>query len=442
LADGRRRLSEIIRILHGDPNVSRPSTSYTDVAVQLQQGGLLFRTMGEYQASTTDVYNRCEPTGLHLEITNACNMTCTHCYVSSGKKLSNEMSLAEVFRAIDMLPPFSGKRVAISGGEPAVRKDCAKILEYCVLECGHEVDLYTNGLRFPRTLAERILELNEIATTRIRVQVSLEGASAETNDRVRGSGSFEETLTTLRMFQELGLQRSTVIFVCVTKYNIHEIDDLIGLAESYDVERLVFSQWQRQGNASNMPWATISPSPQEWVALGEKLLRYRHPRLTVSGNFYGDLRNDVATSKFSLDSPLFPKHLYFYNAFPRITPQGHIFADQLWVDPTWILGNIRTDTLVDCFETPKFADQLQQMRRRQETVEECQSCEWLNLCQGGSPGHTYAEYGHMNRKDLFCDSRIYWFNRYVEHQVKALVAPGAIDTPSRKDSTQASTVAG
>ncbi len=57
--------------------------------------------------------------------------------------------------------------------------------------------------------------------------------------------------------------------------------------------------------------------------------------------------------RFSLDG-LFPKHKYFFNAFPRISPDGDIWADQLWVDKAWVLGNVRTISLDRCFESARF----------------------------------------------------------------------------------------
>jgi radical SAM protein with 4Fe4S-binding SPASM domain len=427
LADGRRRLSEVVRTLESAPGLERPDGGYVQLAATLADIGLLFDNKEEHRRQGLPVYNASEITGLHLEITNACNMTCAHCYVSSGRKLPGELTLEEIFRAVDMLPPFSDKKVAISGGEPVVRKDLLRIVEYCALTCGHQVDLYTNGWKFPEKIARALIDLNHRSGGRVRLQVSLEGASPRTHDRVRGLGSFQEANRTLEMFRRVGLNRSTVIFVCLTKHNIHELEDIISVAETHDVAMLAFSQWQRQGNASDTPWASIAPSVEEWVGAGETLLRYDNPRLKVMGNFFGDLRN-AGSERFSLDAPLFPKHLYFYNAFPRVAPDGDVWADQLWVDPDWVLGNVRTDELETCFETPKFHEQLLEMRERIEHVPDCQACEWRELCSCGSPGHTYAEYGHMRAKDLFCESRIYWFNRYVEHQVQAAFSEGGTGT--------------
>jgi radical SAM protein with 4Fe4S-binding SPASM domain len=415
LANGRRRFSEIVRTLTAQ---TTQNVDFCAVAGELLDGGLLYDDQTQHARNSRPVYNKSEVAGLHLEITNACNMTCTHCYVSSGTPLPGEMSLDEIRKVIDMLPPNSGKRIAISVGEPIVRKGCMEIVEYCALECGHDVDLYTNGRHFPRKFAQHILEINALARGQVRIQLSLEGATALTHDLVRGQGSFNDAIDSLRMFQELGLNRITVLFVCLTKANFSEINEIIHLAEQFDVAMLVFSQWQRQGNAANTPWATIAPSVDEWVAAGEKLLAYQNSRLQVFGNFYGDIGNNEI-GRLCLESPLFPKQLYYYNAFPRITPQGDIFADQLWVDRNWSLGNIRDGaTLESCFNSPKFYGQLEDMRQRTESIADCQACEWRRLCEGGSAGHTYAEYGHMKAKDLFCESRIRWFNRYLQVQLE------------------------
>jgi radical SAM protein with 4Fe4S-binding SPASM domain len=296
------------------------------------------------------------------------------------------------------------------------------------MTCGHDVDLYTNGRKFPERFARRISEINAAGLGAVRIQLSLEGATALTHDLVRGPGAFADAMTSLDMFRRLGLAPQVVLFVCLTKSNIGDVDALIALAESSGVGMLVFSQWQRQGNAAGTPWASIAPTTDEWVAVGERLLAYSNPRLQVHGNFYGDIGNN-GVGRLCLDSPLFPKHVYYFNAFPRITPQGDILADQLWVDRDWILGNVKAgDTLEGCFRSAKFHGQLEAMRARADHVEECRACEWRALCECGSAGHTYAEYGHMNAKDLFCDSRKYWFERYVAHQLEKLALADAAST--------------
>ena len=430
LCDGKHTPHEIIQSLTKSSNKS--FEYFSSLMSELFENQLIFTNQSNYDFESLPIYNKSELTGFHIEITNACNMVCEHCYVSSGKKMENELTFDEIKTAIDMLPSFSGKKIVISGGEPATRKDCGEIIEYCVMKCGHDVDVYTNGRNFPEKLTKKIQEINKLSSNaQVRLQVSLEGATEKTNDQIRGPGSFSDTMKSLKMFQRMNLNRNVILFICITKFNIDEIDEMFRLAERLDVSTLVFSQWQKQGNAGSIPWKTIAPSLEEWTNAGQKILEYKNPNLLVFGNFFGDLNNNEF-GRYSLDTRIFPKHVYYYNAFPRITPTGDIYADQLWVDPTWKLGNIKTDTLEECFNKPQFFEQLNLMRDRINHVEDCQKCEWRDLCMCGSPGHTYAEYGHMNEKDLFCESRKYWFDKFVNYQT-ALTFGNKTEQKSKSD---------
>ncbi|NHZ61382.1 radical SAM/SPASM domain-containing protein [Massilia genomosp. 1] len=414
LADGKTRLAQILRELYANKDITPPAGGYLALVDELVKNGMLFNCRDSHRESGRPVYNLSQVTGLHLEVTNACNMTCQHCYVSSGKKLPNELSLENIKEAIDMLPPFTGKRIALSGGEPAARKDLDQIIDYCV-GCGHDVDVYTNGKKFPRRLAEQIRALNG-GSRSVRIQVSLEGATRELNDEVRGHKSFDYAIESLTMFKEMGLGPHVVIFVCLTSKNIHQLREIVELAEQVEAGMLVFSQWQKQGNAANLPWASIAPSRDQWVQAGDFILGYRNPKLKVYGNFFGDISNDPVT-RYNFEAPLFPKHTYFYNAFPRISATGDVWADQMWVDPEWVLGNVKETSIDTCMESPKLLEQLNQMRRRE--LPECEQCTWKSLCEGGSPGHTFAEYdGDMNHRDLFCGARVVWFERFAEHHFR------------------------
>jgi radical SAM protein with 4Fe4S-binding SPASM domain len=384
----------------------------------------MFQNEEDHRNAGGPVYRKTPLAGLHLEITNACNLRCSHCYVSSGKRLPDELTTEEIFGVVDQLSSFSGKRIAVSGGEPTIHPDISTIIDYCAVSCGHAVDLYTNGVRFPDGLARHLAELRERDAVDLTIQISLEGATSRSNDAVRGLGSFVATLRTLDMLNSLGLHRAVTLFVCVTKQNLGELDDIAALAERLDVSTLVFSQWQRQGNASAIPWSIVGPTTPEWIAAGERLLRHKSTRLNVFGNFFGDLNNDPF-GRYALDSPLFPKHIYSYNAFPRIAPDGTVFADQLFVDPDWSLGNVRDRSLEQMFDSPAFYEQIERMRGRPQRIAECRACVWQPLCEGGSPGHTLSEYGHLDERDVFCDSRIYWFERFVRRQV-ARATEGAV----------------
>ena len=422
LADGTKTADEIVEIVTRGASHEHLRNPRTVRALldELRAAGLLFISAAQHRSQGMGYVVETEPQGVHLEITNACNLSCKHCYVSSGEKLPDELTDEELRSVVDQFQPYSDKLIALTGGEALVRRNAMDLVEYCAIERGHKVDLYTNAYKFPRKFAERIAALNEIGGGRINLQVSLEGAHAVTNDAIRGAGVFDRVLESLTMFREIGLNRNVQLFICITKNNIAELDEMIELAERYEVARLVFSQWERQGNAAETPWASIAPSLEEWVGAGERLLKYNNPRLKVLGNFFGDLNNSPV-GRYTLDRSLFPKQVLAYNVFPRVSPDGWIFADQLWVDREWTLGNVREMTLAEAFRSELFQEHLRKFRQRAQAIDECRSCQWVELCGGGHPGHTLAEYGDLNHKDLFCDARKYWFERYVDSHIERVL---------------------
>ena len=125
------------------------------------------------------------PICLTWELTYACNLSCVHCLSSSGRRDPAELSTAECKRVIDELERMQVFYVNIGGGEPTVRPDFWELVDYAT---AHHVGVKfsTNGLRITPEVARRLA-----GSDYIDVQISLDGATAEVNDAVRGRGSFE-----------------------------------------------------------------------------------------------------------------------------------------------------------------------------------------------------------------------------------------------------------
>ena len=66
-----------------------------------------------------------------LEITNACNMKCIHCYEGgSHKKLENSLVLDEWFAIIDSLSNLKVQNIILIGGEPTFSPYVNQLLKY------------------------------------------------------------------------------------------------------------------------------------------------------------------------------------------------------------------------------------------------------------------------------------------------------------------------
>ncbi|MBU7026535.1 MAG: radical SAM protein, partial [Theionarchaea archaeon] len=80
----------------------------------------------------------------YLEVTNACNLTCIHCYKKGGNPLSNELDSEEWMSIIDELKELGILTVAVTGGEPFTREDIFDIVEY-IARNAISVNILTNG---------------------------------------------------------------------------------------------------------------------------------------------------------------------------------------------------------------------------------------------------------------------------------------------------------
>src|SRR5580698_6237558 len=140
------------------------------------------------------------PICLTWELTYACNLSCVHCLSSSGRRDPRELTTAEAMAVIDELEQMQVFYVNIGGGEPTVRPDFWDLVDYAT---AHHVGVKfsTNGVKITPEIARRLA-----ASDYVDVQISLDGATAEVNDAVRGPGSYATALRALENLAAAGFK--------------------------------------------------------------------------------------------------------------------------------------------------------------------------------------------------------------------------------------------
>ena len=162
------------------------------------------------------------------DITYACNLKCKHCYASAGKSLENELTTEEAKQVIDKLDRATVPIIAFSGGEPLVRKDIFELTQYAA-DKGIYVAIATNATLITKEKAREIKD----AGVRF-IQISLDGANAETHDKFRGiNGVYEKTIQGIKNCVNEGFFVN--IAATATKYNYQEIPKIIDLCEQLNV---------------------------------------------------------------------------------------------------------------------------------------------------------------------------------------------------------------
>jgi radical SAM protein with 4Fe4S-binding SPASM domain len=108
-----------------------------------------------------------------------------------------DLELKEIQKVIDDLKGFSVNLIQFLGGEPFMRSDFPAIL-CSAKNAGIEYNIATNGIAISEQLATK---LAEIAPRQIAF--SIDGASARTNDLIRGKGTFDRAINNVRMISDL-----------------------------------------------------------------------------------------------------------------------------------------------------------------------------------------------------------------------------------------------
>lgn len=171
------------------------------------------------------------PLALHLEVVAACNLTCTHCFAGSLPRHEDPLTLVELDDLFGQMAALGTFRLGLTGGEPLLRKDLFQIIDLAT-DHGLCPCVTTNGLLITEEIA-REFGRREL----VWLNVSLEGASAGTNDLVRGAGTFDRVLERIRILRDHS--RFTLAFTILSS-NLHEIRACAELAEELGAGTAVF----------------------------------------------------------------------------------------------------------------------------------------------------------------------------------------------------------
>src|SRR6202451_4718385 len=156
------------------------------------------------------------PICLTWELTYACNLSCVHCLSSSGRRDPRELSTDECKGIIDELERMQVFYVNIGGGEPTVRPDFWALVDYAT-EHHVGVKFSTNGVKITPEVATRLA-----GSDYVDVQISLDGATAEVNDAVRGPGSYATALRAMRNLADAGFA-GFQISVVITPHTVGQL---------------------------------------------------------------------------------------------------------------------------------------------------------------------------------------------------------------------------
>lgn len=133
-----------------------------------------------------------------------CNLTCHHCFISCSphNRSFGFLTLAEVSRRLEESVPLGVKEYYFTGGEPFLNPAMVDILVE-TLAYGPATVL-TNATVLKEAWLERLAVSETASRYSLEFRVSIDGFSPETNDPIRGDGTFVRAMQGVRLLVDHG----------------------------------------------------------------------------------------------------------------------------------------------------------------------------------------------------------------------------------------------
>jgi [mycofactocin precursor peptide]-tyrosine decarboxylase / 3-amino-5-[(4-hydroxyphenyl)methyl]-4,4-dimethylpyrrolidin-2-one synthase len=302
------------------------------------------------------------PICLTWELTYACNLSCVHCLSSSGRRDPRELSTDGCKAVIDELEAMQVFYVNIGGGEPTVRPDFWELVDYAT---AHHVGVKfsTNGSRITPAVAARLA-----ASDYVDVQISLDGATAEVNDAVRGAGTYASATRAMDRLAAAGFV-GFKISVVVTRHNVDQLDAFKNLADHYGAQ-LRLTRLRPSGRGADV-WDELHPTAAQQRQLYDWLV-VRGEQVLTGDSFFHLAAYGQALPGLNLCGA--------GRVVCLIDPVGDVYACPFAIHDEFLAGNVRDP---GGFAAVWRSSELFEKLRRPSDGGACRSCGAYDACRGG-----------------------------------------------------------
>jgi mycofactocin biosynthetic radical S-adenosylmethionine protein MftC len=307
-------------------------------------------------------YGLAAPICLTWELTYACNLACVHCLSSSGRRDPRELSTGQCRELIDELERMQVFYVNIGGGEPTVRPDFWDLVGYAT---AHHVGVKfsTNGVKITPAVARRLA-----GSDYVDVQISLDGATAEVNDAVRGAGSYATALRAIRSLADAGF-RGFKISVVVTRHNVGQLDGFKAIADGHGAQ-LRLTRLRPSGRGADV-WHDLHPTAGQQRELYDWLVA-RGEQVLTGDSFFHLSGYGAALPGLGMCGA--------GRVVCLIDPVGDVYACPFTIHEEFLAGNVRGP---GGFARVWRESELFAGLRRPQSGGACQSCSAFGSCRGG-----------------------------------------------------------
>jgi MoaA/NifB/PqqE/SkfB family radical SAM enzyme len=199
-----------------------------------------------------------DATNVFFHILTQCNLKCKHCYINKKQHGKNTLPL-ETIEA--WLKVFASKtknaNVIFLGGEPTLHPDLSLAIKKAKALGYNSITVDTNGYLFHDILSKIEPDVVDYFS------FSLDGVTRETNDIIRGKGSYDTCIAGIKKAVLRGF--TTSLIYTVSQINLHEIDRIAPLLKELEVDRFFIQVIGIRGKSAGNSRKKLQVSRKDWL---------------------------------------------------------------------------------------------------------------------------------------------------------------------------------
>lgn len=184
-----------------------------------------------------------DSSNLFFHILTKCNLSCSHCYINQAQHGGRTLSIETIRNWLGIFAPRAYQtNLVLLGGEPTLHPDLHLAVKEARRLQFKSITIDTNGYLF-HDILEKITP-GEVDF----LSFSLDGATHETNDTIRGKGSYDTVLTGIQKARGKGFTCSMIY--TVSDKNIHELTQMPALVKNLGISRFFIQVIGMRGESS------------------------------------------------------------------------------------------------------------------------------------------------------------------------------------------------
>lgn len=294
--------------------------------------------------------------GVQLDLTNACNLQCKHCYHPHHNN-DDVLSLRQWLEVLSRIERFSKRSRAIPkfhicGGEPTLSPAFSPVMLAIKRSFpSSPINVLTNGTLLDSRLHETVLDV--MSSCRSSVQLSFEGAAVDAHDQIRGKGAFDLALRGAMAMRTRGIPYS--IQAVLTRNTACQIPAFFFMAKAMGAYAMDFVRLVGAGSAIRYAAESNLHLRGEELKKAMQEILVQSRTHSIPTQTFGPLWALVDANLGSADRLGFYSVIVDYQGYLKVSSRtplriGHILQDDIWrvLTRTPILQSLRRGEIDGC----------------------------------------------------------------------------------------------